>query len=167
MRYIYLKCFEILNRCGMCPWRTEARAVNRPRRAAAEARGFHPRTRSAAPSRLSHRLITGDLASLHVRSYDELFVYLVHRAHRRDVSLTRLAKGTLKQTSRDHSLVHCTLSKPAPNLTCDCLLELSVRVLCFIDNITCTTSRAYETISSLCFGCGVAELFKRVLTSFL
>lgn len=97
MRQIYLKCFKILNRCGMCSWRTEARAVSRPRRAAAEARGFNPHTRSAAPSRLSHRLITGDLASLHARSYDELFVYLVHRAHRRDVSLTRLAKGTLNR----------------------------------------------------------------------
>lgn len=43
----------------------------------------------------------------------------------------------------DHNLVHCTLSKPAPNLTCDCLPELSVRVLCFIDNITCT-SRARD-----------------------
>lgn len=59
--------------------------------------GLHPRTRSAAPSRLSHRLTTGGLASFHARSYDELFVCLVHRAHRRDVSLTRLPKGTLNR----------------------------------------------------------------------
>lgn len=38
--------------------------------------------------------------------------------------------------------VHSISPRPVPNLTCDCLLELSVRVLCFIDNITCMTSRA-------------------------
>lgn len=46
---------------------------------------------------------------------------------------------------RPLTIAHSPAPRPASNLTRDCLFELSVRVLCCSDNITCMTSRAQAT----------------------
>lgn len=120
-----------------CLWERRAhcrQAARRRRRSA----GLRPRHSLAAPERLSRHPTSATSAalcsspttgSLTLRT-SQLSWYASTRLFIKDTQWTPLRLFISESQS------------PAPNLSCDCLLQLSVRVLCFIDNITCTISRA-------------------------
>lgn len=135
----------------------------RTRRQRRRSAGLRPRlgTRPAAPSRLTQS--APDRGGTSVAHHLSLRLDRQPPKHVAAVNepFTRLVTINIHKLYYKSSLFHLHSERPAPNLTCDCLLELSVRVLCFIDNITCTISRAQKTLVRLCCGCGV-ELWEQV-----
>lgn len=105
-----------------------------------DARGSVLVTRSAAPSRFSQRAIMGRWVCLSSSLNYDWFANLTYSL----VTDHRCIVWIIQQiiNLNRSKILRLTLSRPVPNLTCDCLAELSVRVLCFTNNITCTVSRA-------------------------